>query len=97
MEVIEPSKKNSFSRTVLKVPTQKDGSWKGLFIPARILVLGFLAAIFIGALLLHLPVASQSGEQVPFIDTLFTATSAVCVTGLVTVDTGTTYTRFGQI
>ncbi|EEG76449.1 TrkH family potassium uptake protein [Dethiobacter alkaliphilus] len=63
--------------------------------PAKILVVGFAAVIFIGALLLTLPIATHSG-QISFLDALFTATSAVCVTGLVVVDTGTYFTVFGQ-
>jgi trk system potassium uptake protein TrkH len=63
--------------------------------PAKILVGGFASLIFIGAVLLTLPISSHSG-RLPFLDALFTATSAVCVTGLVVVDTGTYFTRFGQ-
>jgi trk system potassium uptake protein TrkH len=65
--------------------------------PPQILVLGFAAIIFIGATLLSLPVASVSGESLPFLDALFTATSATCVTGLAVVDSGTHFTMFGQI
>lgn len=65
--------------------------------PPQILVLGFAVIIFIGAGLLTLPIASATGQSVPFIDALFTSTSATCVTGLVVVDTGSTYTMFGQI
>ncbi|KXG76156.1 TrkH family potassium uptake protein [Thermotalea metallivorans] len=65
--------------------------------PAQILVLGFAAVILIGAMLLTLPIASKSGESIGFIDALFTATSAVCVTGLVVVDTGTYWSGFGQV
>lgn len=65
--------------------------------PPQILVLGFAAIIFIGAGLLSLPVASATGQSIRFIDALFTATSATCVTGLVVVDTGSVYTMFGQI
>ena len=50
----------------------------------------------LGALLLMLPIASRTGEVTPFIDTLFTATSAVCVTGLIVYDTATHWTLFGQ-
>ena len=50
--------------------------------PAQIIVIGFLAIVLIGALLLCLPFASR-GEPVHFVDALFTATSATCVTGLV--------------
>lgn len=63
----------------------------------QILALGFASVIFIGALLLMLPVSSKSGEVTPFLDCVFTATSAVCVTGLVVVDTGTYWSMFGQI
>lgn len=65
--------------------------------PAQILVLGFAGVILIGAILLSLPVASSSGKPTAFLDALFTSTSAVCVTGLVVVDTGTYWSLFGQI
>ncbi len=65
--------------------------------PPQILVLGFAAAILIGTLLLMLPYSSASGHSLRFIDALFTATSATCVTGLVVVDTGTYFSTFGQI
>ena len=64
--------------------------------PAQIIVIGFLAIILIGALLLCLPFASR-GEPVHFVDALFTATSATCVTGLVSLTTATQWTLFGQI
>lgn len=69
---------------------------KTSLIPSRILVLGFASIILLGALLLTLPLASRNGLSLPFLDALFTATSAVCVTGLVVVDTGTHFTGFGQ-
>ncbi|MDD3400894.1 MAG: potassium transporter TrkG [Eubacteriales bacterium] len=65
--------------------------------PIRILPLGFLVIILIGAGLLCLPAASKSGVGMPFVDALFTATSATCVTGLVVADTGTQFTMFGQV
>jgi trk system potassium uptake protein TrkH len=65
--------------------------------PARILVIGFALLALVGGVLLSLPVASQSGQGLPFIDALFTATSALCVTGLVVVDTGSYFSHFGQI
>lgn len=65
--------------------------------PPRILVLGFAGIILLGTLLLMLPASSQSGESLAFIDALFTATSAVCVTGLVVVDTGTHFSVLGQV
>lgn len=65
--------------------------------PAQVLVVGFAVVILIGALLLSLPMASSSGRPTGFVDSLFTATTAVCVTGLVVVDTGTYWSLFGQI
>ncbi len=65
--------------------------------PPKMLVLGFALIILIGAVLLHLPLATQSGVPLSWIDALFTSTSATCVTGLVVVDTGTTFSLFGQI
>ncbi|AWV35644.1 TrkH family potassium uptake protein [Paenibacillus sp. FSL H7-0716] len=64
--------------------------------PPQILVLGFASIILIGALLLMLPISSTSGNSVKFIDALFTSTSATCVTGLVVLDTGTSFTIFGK-
>src|SRR5574344_1382030 len=63
----------------------------------RIIALSFLAIILTGSLLLMLPVSSANGHWTPFINTLFTATSATCVTGLVVYDTGTYWSVFGQI
>jgi trk system potassium uptake protein TrkH len=63
--------------------------------PARFLAAGFALMIALGSLLLSLPFASTAGK-VSFVDALFTATSAVCVTGLAVKDTGTFYTVFGQ-
>ncbi|MFZ5946000.1 MAG: TrkH family potassium uptake protein [Bacillota bacterium] len=65
--------------------------------PSRFLVLGFLSIILLGALLLMLPAATVNIKGLSFINALFTATSAVCVTGLVVVDTGTTFSTFGQL
>ena len=62
----------------------------------QIIILLFAAVILAGALLLMLPFASQSGRVTPFNETLFTATSAVCVTGLVVQDTATYWSYFGQ-
>lgn len=63
--------------------------------PAALVLSSFLLVIIVGALLLMLPASSTEGP-LPFVDTLFTATSAVCVTGLVVVDTGTRFTPLGQ-
>ncbi|MCK4423134.1 MAG: Trk family potassium uptake protein, partial [Candidatus Omnitrophica bacterium] len=51
--------------------------------PPRIVLLSFLGAIFLGTILLSLPVSRQPGQNLSFIDALFTAASAACVTGLV--------------
>lgn len=61
------------------------------------MVVGFAAAILTGTVLLSLPIASADGRSASFIDALFTATSAVCVTGLVVVDTPTYWSSFGQV
>ncbi|WP_429842997.1 TrkH family potassium uptake protein [Brevibacillus sp. FIR094] len=65
--------------------------------PPKTLVLGFGLIIFLGALLLTLPVSTVDGLGLHWLDALFTATSATCVTGLVVVDTGSTFTTFGQL
>ena len=59
-------------------------------------MLSFLAVIVLGSILLSLPLSSASGEPVSFLDALFTATTATCVTGLVTLPTVTTWSVFGQ-
>ncbi len=64
--------------------------------PPRVIVLGFLTIILLGAVLLMLPLSSASGEATSFLDSLFTATSAVCVTGLIVQDTGTYWSSFGK-
>lgn len=61
------------------------------------LAIGFVLIILVGALLLMLPMSNKSGDFLPFLDALFTATSASCVTGLVVYDTWTQFTLFGQI
>ena len=63
----------------------------------QVIMLSFLSVILIGSLLLALPISSKSGKPVPYIDALFTATSATCVTGLVTLPTVSTWSIFGQI
>ena len=79
----------------MTVPEKQKGK-AGFRHAESILVLGFLAAILLGAVLLALPVAAVKGQRIGFFDSLFTATSAVCVTGLVALDTGTTFSLFGQ-
>lgn len=61
------------------------------------IMLSFLLAILAGSILLALPGSSASGQAVPYIDALFTAASSICVTGLVTVPTFSTWSLFGQI
>ncbi len=63
--------------------------------PATLLMNGYLAAIALGTALLMLPCASVQG-RLPLLDSVFTATSAICVTGLIVVDTGSWFTPFGQ-
>lgn len=63
----------------------------------QMIVVGFMLIILMGSLLLMLPWASRSHEVTPFLDTLFTATSASCVTGLVVVDTWSHWSMFGQV
>ncbi len=62
----------------------------------QVISLGFLSVILLGSLLLMLPIATKSGQCTSFLDALFTATSAVCVTGLVVNDTATYWSLFGQ-
>lgn len=64
--------------------------------PAQIIALGFLAVILAGAFLLTTPFVTESGESIGFINALFTSSSAVCVTGLTVVDTGTYWNYFGK-
>ncbi len=66
------------------------------FQPAQVLAISFIAAILVGTLLLLLPLSTKSGH-ISFVDALFTATSGVCVTGLIVQDTATYFTPFGQI
>ena len=65
-------------------------------VPSRIVILSFIAMIFIGAFLLMLPISSRNGTWTPFLDALFTSTSASCVTGLIVYDTYSHWSLFGQ-
>ena len=60
-------------------------------------MLSFLLAILVGSILLSLPISTADGKPVPYIDALFTATTSICVTGLVTLPTFSTWSLFGQI
>ena len=64
--------------------------------PRRLFVLGFFVVILAGTALLMLPVSTGTDECLSFFDSLFMATSAVCVTGLATIDPGTGLSVFGQ-
>lgn len=64
--------------------------------PLKIILFGFIILIFIGTILLCLPISSRSGQPTPFMTSSFTATSAVCVTGLIKVDTYNYWSPFGQ-
>ena len=63
----------------------------------QVLAIGFILVILIGGVILSLPISSVDGKPTNLLDSIFTSTSAVCVTGLVVVDTGTHWNLFGQI
>ena len=71
-------------------------SWIKKQPPGRIIALGFAAFILLGSLLLMLPCSIREGVELGYIDALYTSTSAVCVTGLIAVDAGDTFTPLGQ-
>ena len=76
---------------------EQHGIFKSSLGPAQILVAGFLALILVATVLLMLPISSQSGQSTDFIDALLTSTSAVCVTGLIVVNTLEYWSIFGKI
>lgn len=67
------------------------------FSTTQTILLSFLVVILIGSVLLSLPISSATGKRVPYLDALFTATTSVCVTGLVTLPTVSAWSLFGQI
>ena len=75
---------------------QKVVHWRRYLTSFQLIILGFAGVILLGALILMLPVASASGAWTPFRESLFTSTSAVCVTGLVIYDSGSYWSGFGQ-
>lgn len=76
----------------------KNLAWKRNHLrPGKIIIFGFLAVILTGTILLMLPIATRSRESAGFLDALFTATSATCVTGLVVQDTVSYWSLFGQV
>lgn len=81
--------------TFIREFSEQNISYNRTFLnPAQLFILSFLSMIVIGAFLLMLPKATYDG--ISFVDALFTSTSAVCVTGLIVVDTGSYFTTFGQ-
>ncbi|MBO6224691.1 MAG: ATPase, partial [Psychrobacter sp.] len=82
--------------TFIREMSDHDFNLKRTFLnPAQFFILSFVSVVLIGALLLMMPNATT--QPLSFIDALFTATSAVCVTGLIVVDTATYFTTFGQV
>ncbi len=69
---------------------------KRKFSQTRLIAMGYISIIIIGTILLMLPISSQSGESAGFVPALFTAVSSSCVTGLVVLDTATSWSFFGQ-
>lgn len=90
------SKKYFKNRLASPLPLEEERE-KHPLSTTQVIAAGFLSAIAVGTLLLSLPIASASGEATPLIDALFSATTSVCVTGLVTVDTFSHWSVFGQI
>lgn len=70
---------------------------KGLMTTTRIIMLGFLLGALLGSVLLCLPVSLNQGVDIGYVDSLFVSVSAICVTGLSTVNIGQTFSIFGQI
>lgn len=70
---------------------------KKIFSPTQVMAFGFAAIILLGALVLTFPVCNRDGNTIPFINALFTSTSATCVTGLIVYDTWTQFTFWGQL
>ncbi|WP_432492203.1 TrkH family potassium uptake protein [Kineococcus auxinigenes] len=85
------------SRAARGGPVRRGGLGAGVRGPGRAVVVGFAVAALVGTGLLSLPWATAAGQRAPWSDALFTAVSAVCVTGLATVDTGTYWSAFGQV
>lgn len=75
----------------------KEKRWPFKIYPIQFIALGFGGVILLGSLLLTLPLFTRSGEETPFIDALFTATSATCVTGLTTLTTSEHWNMGGQL
>lgn len=89
---IRKNQKEGVKREMWNIKLRYRKQWSSF----EIIILGFAGVILAGALLLMLPVASREGNVTPFTETLFTATSAACVTGLAVRDTGSYWSVFGQ-
>ena len=74
-----------------------EGKRRNPLTATQILVLSMFIVILIGAILLKLPISNKDGKNIKFIDSLFTSTSAVCVTGLTTVVPAEQFSFFGQV
>lgn len=71
--------------------------WNKLLTPGRVIAVGFALLIFLGAVLLMLPISHQDGTSISFLDALFTSTSAVCITGLSVIQCNAVLSEFGQV
>lgn len=91
---MEQNKENEQTEIISKYHKFKQ---KFRFTSTQIIVLGYLIVILLGSFLLSLPISSKTGRWTPYISSLFTATSATCVTGLVVVDTYSYWSLFGQL
>lgn len=92
-EIQEDLKTEGIVGTSSKLPKTK---WYHKIAPVKIIAFSFFAAILLGALILWLPISTNPGVHLSFVDSLFTATSAVCVTGLNTISPGDTFNVFGR-
>lgn len=93
---VEQERKDKGNKRDNRDKREKRGRKKREMSTAQMIALGFAAAVLIGSLLLCLPVCSSDGTWTNYLDALFTATTSVCVTGLVVVDTYAHWNAFGQ-
>ena len=96
LKIPHPASLKGGRRWQPRIRAQGDRIGRGLLHPVRSVPLAFLAVILLGSGLLMLPAARTAAEADPVLPALFTAVSAVCVTGLITVDTPTFWTPFGH-
>jgi len=86
-----------FTNFIIRSPNIRDTFSSFRVNPAQLIIVSFASIILVGSFLLYLPYSTAEGKGIRYIDALFTSTSAVCVTGLVVVDTGNTFSIIGQI